>query len=254
MPALRLLWLWCTERGNGRMITLTIDGIRVETNEGSTILEAAASAGIRIPTLCYLKEVNEIGSCRVCVVEVEGMEKLVPSCNTLVKEGMKVQTMSEKVVAARKLVLDLLLANHHRGCFSCPQNGACELQDLCYEYGIEESSFAGTRKKIETPVKDSHPFLSYHPELCIHCQRCVSTCAKVTGRHATLWAKPVCSISLRHHLERTGRIPSVSPAETVPRRVRPVPSPRSGKRNTATGRPGVFVPPARTAAPDARWI
>ena len=68
------------------MITLTIDGIRVETNEGSTILEAAASAGIRIPTLCYLKEVNEIGSCRVCVVEVEGMEKLVPSCNTLVKE------------------------------------------------------------------------------------------------------------------------------------------------------------------------
>ena len=92
MPALRLLWLWCTERGNGRMITLTIDGIRVETNEGSTILEAAASAGIRIPTLCYLKEVNEIGSCRVCVVEVEGMEKLVPSCNTLVKEGMKVQT------------------------------------------------------------------------------------------------------------------------------------------------------------------
>ena len=171
------------------MITLTIDGIRVETNEGSTILEAAASAGIRIPTLCYLKEVNEIGSCRVCVVEVEGMEKLVPSCNTLVKEGMKVQTMSEKVVAARKLVLDLLLANHHRGCFSCPQNGACELQDLCYEYGIEESSFAGTRKKIETPVKDSHPFLSYHPELCIHCQRCVSTCAKVTGRHAITLGK-----------------------------------------------------------------
>ena len=171
------------------MINLKIDGIQAEVQEGTTILEAARSVGIRIPTLCYLKEVNEIGSCRLCVVEVEGMDKLPTSCNTLVKEGMVVQTMSERVVEARKIVLDLLLSNHHRGCFYCPQNGSCELQDVCNEYGIEETSYLGTRKKIERPAKDSHPFLSYQPELCIHCQRCVNTCAKMTGRHAITLGK-----------------------------------------------------------------
>lgn len=171
------------------MICLNIDGIAVEAGEDMTILEAAQSVNIRIPTLCYMKEVNEIGSCRMCVVEVEGMNKLPTACNTLVKEGMHVQTKSQRVIEARKTILNLLLSNHHRGCFSCPQNGECELQELCYEYGVEESRYVGTRKKIERPVKDSHPFLSYHPELCIHCQRCVNTCAKVTGRKAITLGK-----------------------------------------------------------------
>lgn len=171
------------------MIELTIDGMLVKAREGMTILEAAGEAGIRIPTLCYLKDVNAIGSCRVCVVEVEGMDKLPTACNTLVKEGMDVKTMSGRVIESRKMVLDLLLSNHHRGCFSCPQNGDCELQNLCYEYGIEETSYLGTRKKIERPAKDSHPFLSYRPELCIHCQRCVNTCANMTGRQAITLGK-----------------------------------------------------------------
>ena len=171
------------------MINLTIDGISVSVEENTTILNAAKQAGIKIPTLCYLAEVNEIGSCRVCVVEVEGMEKLPPSCNTPVKEGMVVHTSTERVIKARKTMLDLLLSNHHRGCFSCPQNGECELQDLCYEYGVEETHYTGTRKKIERPKLDAHPFLSYQPELCIHCQRCISTCEKVTGRKAIPLAK-----------------------------------------------------------------
>lgn len=171
------------------MIHIVIDHIPMEVQEGTTILEAARSAGIRIPTLCYLKEVNEIGSCRLCVVEVEGMDKLPTACNTLAKEGMNVQTMSERVIESRKMILDLLLSNHHRCCFYCPQNGDCELQNICYEYGVEETSYLGTRKKIERPDKDSHPFLSYRPELCIHCQRCVNTCAKMTGRQAITLGK-----------------------------------------------------------------
>lgn len=171
------------------MINLTINGKHVEAASGSTILEAARSAGIKIPTLCYLEGVNEIGSCRLCVVEVEGMDKLPTSCNTIVKEGMVVETMTERVKAARRMVLDLLLSNHVQDCFSCAQNGVCELQKYCNEYGVERTSYEGTRIKIEKPAKKEHPFLSYRPELCIHCQRCVNTCAKATGRHAITLGK-----------------------------------------------------------------
>ena len=171
------------------MIHLTIDGIETSVKEDTTILNAAKEIGIKIPTLCYLEGINEIGSCRVCVVEVEGMEKLPTACNTKVKEGMVVKTHTPKVIEARKMMLNLILSNHHRGCFSCEQNGDCELQDLCYEYGVEESTFKGTRKWIEKPHIESHPFISYKPEYCIHCQRCISTCEKVTGRKAITLAK-----------------------------------------------------------------
>lgn len=166
------------------MVNLIIDGIAIEASEDMTILQAARTAGVKIPTLCYLEEVNEIGSCRMCVVEVEGMDKLPTACNTLVKEGMVVNTKSERVIETRKMMLDLILSNHSLDCFSCPQSGDCELQSLCYEYGVEHTSFKGTRDKSKMAAKDSHPFLNYHPELCIHCQRCVSTCEKATGRKA----------------------------------------------------------------------
>lgn len=166
------------------MINLIIDGKKVEAAEGVTILEAAKAAGSEIPTLCYLEGVNNIGSCRLCVVEVEGMDKLPTSCNTKAEEGMVVHTKSDRVVEARKMVLDLLLSNHHLGCFSCEKNGACQFQKYCREYGIEHTTFEGIRYKIEKPAREDHPFLSYHPQLCIHCQRCVNTCAQVTGRHA----------------------------------------------------------------------
>ena len=166
------------------MIKFTINGTVIESEEGTTILKAARESGIEIPTLCHLEGVNEIGSCRLCIVEVEGMDKLPTACNTPVKEGMVIETESDKVVKARKQVLNLILSNHHQDCFSCPQNGACELQRICNKYGVENSSYEGTRYKIETEVKNSHPFLSYHPEQCIHCMRCVSTCEHVTGRKA----------------------------------------------------------------------
>lgn len=122
------------------MINLIIDGIPVEAAEDATILEAAAAAGVEIPTLCYLKDVSSIGSCRMCVVEIEGTDRMVTACNTKVKEGMTVSTKSERVLSARRTVLDLLLADHHQDCFSCGKNGACELQKYCNEYGVEHSS------------------------------------------------------------------------------------------------------------------
>ena len=166
------------------MINLIIDGIPVEAAEDATILEAAAAAGIEIPTLCYLKDVSSIGSCRMCVVEIEGTDRMVTACNTKVKEGMTVSTKSERVLSVRRTVLDLLLADHHQDCFSCGKNGACELQKYCNEYGVEHSSYNSCRADDCEDVKNSHPFLSYRPELCIRCQRCVNTCEKITGRKA----------------------------------------------------------------------
>ena len=112
------------------MVTITIDGKQISVDENLSILEAAQEADVKIPTLCYLKDVNEVGACKMCVVEVEGSRHLVTSCNTKVKEGMVVNTHSERVVNSRKQVLNMLLANHDVRCFSCSKSGDCRLQDL----------------------------------------------------------------------------------------------------------------------------
>ncbi|MBR1701734.1 MAG: formate dehydrogenase subunit alpha [Lachnospiraceae bacterium] len=161
------------------IVTITIDGVQLSVDGSLTILEAAQKAGIRIPTLCYLKDVNEIGACKMCVVEVEGKDNLVTSCNTKVKEGMVISTMSEKVVKSRKQVLNLLLANHDVRCFSCGKSGECKLQELSDEYEITQSCYKADAAKL--PAKKENPFLTYYPELCINCQRCVSTCNKRAG-------------------------------------------------------------------------
>ena len=159
------------------MVNITIDNVNLSVDENLTILEAAKQADIKIPTLCYLKDVNEIGACKMCVVEVEGINHLVTSCNTKVKEGMVITTNSDKVVASRKQVLNLLLANHDVRCFSCGKSGDCRLQDLSNEYEVTKSCYTGSAAKV--PAKKENPFLTYYPELCINCQRCVSTCNKV---------------------------------------------------------------------------
>ena len=160
------------------MVTITIDGKQISVDENLSILEAAQEADVKIPTLCYLKDVNEVGACKMCVVEVEGSRHLVTSCNTKVKEGMVVNTHSERVVNSRKQVLNMLLANHDVRCFSCSKSGDCRLQDLSNEYGITKSCYPGSAAKFE--AKKENPFLTYYPELCINCQRCVSTCNKVS--------------------------------------------------------------------------
>ena len=126
------------------MVTITIDGKQISVDENLSILEAAQEADVKIPTLCYLKDVNEVGACKMCVVEVEGSRHLVTSCNTKVKEGMVVNTHSERVVNSRKQVLNMLLANHDVRCFSCSKSGDCRLQDLSNEYGITKSCYPGS--------------------------------------------------------------------------------------------------------------
>lgn len=170
---------------NPKMIDVTIDGKKLKAVEGMTVLAAAKMAGIEIPTLCYLAGVNEIGSCRVCVVEVAGQDNLVASCNTPVAEGMEILTSSERVIEARRSALALLLSRHGLDstnyCFSCKKNGCCELQALCTEYNVTEPLVR--LEQPRKPVKDSNPFLAFDPNLCIGCQRCVSTCNKVACNH-----------------------------------------------------------------------
>ncbi|HAG68582.1 MAG TPA: formate dehydrogenase subunit alpha [Lachnospiraceae bacterium] len=160
-------------------VTVTIDGVRLSADASMTILEAASAVNIKIPTLCYLKDVNEIGACKMCVVEVEGFSNLVTSCNTRVTEGMVISTATERVVKSRKQMLNLILANHDVRCFSCAKSGDCRLQELANEYDISASVYQTSAARI--PAKKENPFLEYHPELCVNCQRCVSTCNRVSG-------------------------------------------------------------------------
>lgn len=167
------------------LINVTIDHIRLQVEPGTTILDAAKQAGIYIPTLCYLRDVNAIGSCRVCSVEVEGEDGLVAACNNKVREGMIVTTNSQRVKDFRRTVLDLIISDHGLNstnfCFSCPKNGVCELQTVCRECGVETPSFPAPKKNEE--ILDSNPFLQFNPNLCIKCQRCVGACNNQACNH-----------------------------------------------------------------------
>ena len=158
------------------MINLKINGIAVQSPKGSTVLEAARSVGIEIPTLCYMKEKNEIGACRICVVEVnEGRGfRLVTACVYPVAEGMEVLTNSEKVQKARKTTLELILSTHEKKCLSCVRSTNCELQKLCRDYGVEESTFEGFKPQYE--IDYSTPHLVRDNNKCILCRRCVAAC------------------------------------------------------------------------------
>jgi NADH-quinone oxidoreductase subunit G/NADP-reducing hydrogenase subunit HndD len=158
---------------------LTIDNIPVEVEAGTTILKAAEKAGIHIPTLCYLEGINEIGACRVCVVEVEGARNLMASCVAPVADGMVVKTNSPRVRMARRLNVELLLSNHKMECPTCIRNLNCELQSLAQELGVRQIRFEG--KKSEYPIDDSTPAIIREPDKCILCRRCVAVCEKVQG-------------------------------------------------------------------------
>ncbi|MCD7909650.1 MAG: [FeFe] hydrogenase, group A [Clostridium sp.] len=158
------------------MLHLTINGKAVEAPEGSTIMEAAEAAGIKVPSLCHMKNVHQYGSCRICVVEVEGMKNLQASCMVKAREGMKVKTHSPKVLAARKVLYELLLSNHPKDCLSCNRNQSCELQELGYELGVTESRFEGAMSKARVDVS---PSITRDTSKCILCRRCVTACAQI---------------------------------------------------------------------------
>ena len=163
-----------------KLVNLTIDGIQVSVPESYTVLEAARKANIEIPTLCYLKEINEIGACRMCLVEIEGMRGLPTSCITKVAEGMVVHTHTEKVVKTRRTVLELLLSNHDKDCLTCRRNGNCELQKLCEKFNIHDVRFEGERSRTDTD--DLSPSIVRDNGKCILCRRCTATCKILCGQ------------------------------------------------------------------------
>ena len=158
------------------MVNLTIDNKRVKVPEGTTILKAALTAGVEIPTLCYLENLNEIGACRICCVEIEGKETLVASCNTKVEEGMVIYTSSPKAHYARRMNLQIILSQHDFRCAACHRNGSCSLQKLCADMNINDVPFKQDFEKSEWNL--SFPFIRDAGK-CIKCMRCVQICDKV---------------------------------------------------------------------------
>ncbi|MDP4092076.1 MAG: NADH-dependent [FeFe] hydrogenase, group A6 [Bacillota bacterium] len=161
------------------MVNLTINNKKITADEGMTIFEAAKQNNILIPHFCYLEGIHQIGSCRICVVEVEGAKSLQASCMVQVKEGMTVYTNTEKVKKARKLLYELMLSDHPRDCLSCSRNQNCEFQKLGELIQISEFRFEGEKSK--TFVDDSSPSIVRDTSKCILCRRCVTVCNQIQG-------------------------------------------------------------------------
>jgi predicted molibdopterin-dependent oxidoreductase YjgC len=166
-------------------ITLTINDQRVVAPEGATILEAARGAGIRIPTLCHHPDLTNVGACRLCVVTVEKARGVQTACTTPVFEGMVVHTESPEARDTRRFVLEMLLSDHPNECMTCEVNGACELQDLVYEYNVAWPERGGARHQYEINP-DPNPFVFIDRNKCILCGRCVRACAEI--QHRDVWA------------------------------------------------------------------
>jgi len=163
-------------------VTLTIDDREVNTPKGTSILMAARQIGIQIPTLCYHPRLSVSGACRMCVVEIWGRPVLVASCSAVAEEGMQVYTSSERVVKARRLVVQLLLASGDHNCLTCQANGACELQALAYQLGVETLEFPP--RPTGYPKDTSNAMIERDPDKCILCGRCVRACNEVQVNEA----------------------------------------------------------------------
>lgn len=162
-----------------KMVNLKINGQDVSVPAGTTILDAAKSAGIKIPTLCYLRDINAIGACRVCVVEVKGARSLVAACVYPVNEGMEVITNSAKVIEARRTTVELILSDHNKDCLSCVRNQNCELQRLSEELGCDAKRFSGSVNEFD--IDATTPYIVRDNNKCVLCRRCVAACKEYQG-------------------------------------------------------------------------
>ncbi|GFO54507.1 NADPH-Fe(3+) oxidoreductase subunit alpha [Geomonas sp. Red276] len=164
------------------MVSLTIDGKSVQVEKGTTILEAAATVGIKIPTLCWLKKVSPTGACRICAVEVEGVDRTMTACNTPVKEGIKVTTDTPALKEARRKIMELMLVNHPLDCPVCDAGGECDLQDSCYGLGATRQEYSALLER--RPIRYDWPILESDPNRCILCEKCVKVDHEVVGCNA----------------------------------------------------------------------
>ena len=182
------------------MIKINIDGRDIEVEKGITVLAAARKANIDIPTLCFLKEINAAGDCRMCIVEIEGRRGLVPSCNTIAEEGMVIRTNSPEINEARRVILDLILSSHNRTCLTCVRNGNCELQTLAEKFGITDIEYPG--KEVEPHIDDLSPSIVRDASKCIMCKRCVATCKNIQG----ISAIDVAGRGFKSHISTTNEL------------------------------------------------
>ncbi len=159
--------------------TLTIDGKQISAVEGSTVLQAATEAGIKIPTLCHLEGIYDVGACRMCLVEVAGVPKLLPACTTTVREGMDVKTDSDRLQKYRRMILELLFAERNHVCSVCVSNGHCELQTLAYTQGMDHVPYDYCYPKWEVDI--THKIYGMDHNRCILCSRCVRACWHIEG-------------------------------------------------------------------------
>ena len=165
-----------------KKISMRIDGELVSALEGQTVLEAARASGkAGIPTLCFLEGLTPVGACRLCMVEVAGVDRLFPACTTPAQDGMSVVTNSARLSRYRRMTVELLLVERNHVCAVCVANGHCELQDMAYSMGITSVRFAYNFPRL--PVDASHPRFVLDHNRCILCTRCVRTCAEVEGAH-----------------------------------------------------------------------
>lgn len=163
------------------VITLTIDDVPVAIEEGGTLLKAATEAGIRIPTLCHLEGVSEVGACRLCLVEIKGSNKLATACTTQVAEGMEVHTQTAQLQEYRRMIVEMLFAEGNHVCAVCVSNNNCELQDLAVEMGMDHSRFP--YRFPDRDVDISHKQFGIDRNRCVLCTRCVRVCDEIEGAH-----------------------------------------------------------------------
>lgn len=179
-----------------QMVTLSIDGFDVTVPEGTSIMRAAAEAGIQVPKLCATDSVDAFGSCRLCLVEIEGRNGTPASCTTPVAPGLKVHTQTGKLKQLRRGVMELYISDHPLDCLTCSANGDCELQDMAGAVGLRDVRYeavdthfrarntSGEANPLYIPRDDSNPYFSYDPQKCIVCSRCVRACEEVQGTFA----------------------------------------------------------------------
>src|SRR5499427_5783404 len=166
-------------------VSLTIDGFAVTVPAGTTVMRAAIEAGIRLPKLCATDSLQPFGSCRLCLVEIEGRPGAPASCTTPVEAGMKVRTQTDRLQGLRRNVMELYISDHPLDCLTCPANGDCELQDMAGAVGLREVRYGYDGANHLDAVKDeSNPYFTYDPSKCIVCNRCVRACEETQGTFA----------------------------------------------------------------------
>ncbi|MHB1067701.1 MAG: 2Fe-2S iron-sulfur cluster-binding protein, partial [Candidatus Nanopelagicales bacterium] len=167
-----------------RIVALTVDGIAVEVPAGTSVMRAAAQAGLPVPKLCATDSLEAFGSCRLCLVEVDGRQGTPASCTTPCEDGMAVRTQTPRLERLRRSVMELYISDHPLDCLTCPANGDCELQDMAGVVGLREVRYAPGANHLDAPTDDSNPYFSFDASKCIACSRCVRACGEVQGTFA----------------------------------------------------------------------